>query len=199
MSNKYRNAADYPLDDFDEENSPRPEVTDMEKLTWSRCKFLKGLMAGATALMMGSPAMAMMASKPSRLAFEQVFTNGMNTVTVPKGYSWHVVGSWGYPLWSRGAEFDHATRGTAAGQMLSMGDNTDGMAVFTINGRSVMAQNNEYTNRSIIYGNRDSKLPENRDDVYKGKAAHDVSIFEMTQKDGQWSIVNSVPSRIAFR
>jgi len=30
--------------------------------------------------------------------------------------------------------------------------------------------NNEYVNRSIIYGNRKSKLPETPDDVRKGKA-----------------------------
>jgi len=189
MINKRVDAADYSLDDFDEVNSPRPEATDMEKLLWSRRNFLKGSVAGAAVFMMGGTAMAAISTVSSRLVFSKVMTNDMDTVTVPSEYNWHIVGSWGDPLWSKGAEFDHDSRGTAASQMLSMGDNTDGMAVFVKDGRSIMAQNNEYTNRSIIYGNRKSKLPENTDDVNKGKAAHGVSVFEIEQKDGKWSIV----------
>lgn len=189
MAIKRPDSTGYSLDDFDEVNSPRPEATDMERLTLSRRTLLKGSVAGAASFMMSNPVLAAMAASSSRLAFEPVAANGLDTVTVPKGYSWHVVGSWGDPLWSEGAEFDHETRGTAASQMLSMGDNTDGMAVFVRNGRSIMAQNNEYVNRNIIYGNRETELPENADDVNKGKAGHGVSVFEIAQTDGEWKIV----------
>ena len=190
MPNKPLAAANYSLDDFDEVNFPRPEATDMEKMILSRRHFLKGSVAAAAAFMMSQSVLAKAVSEAtSRLAFEQVAANTLDTVTVPKGYSWHVVGLWGDPLWSKGAQFDPVSRGTAESQLLAMGDNTDGMSLFVKNGRSIIAQNNEYVNRDIIYANRETKLPENEDDVNKGKAGHGVSVFEIAQKDGQWTIV----------
>ena len=63
------------------------------------------------------------------------------------------------------------------------------MSLFDIDGRTVLAVNNEYVNRSIIYGNRESKLPENADDVRKGKAGHGVTVMEVAQKDGEGTVV----------
>ena len=48
-------------------------------------------------------------------------------------------------------------------------------------------------NRSIIYGNRATGLPENADDVRKGKAGHGVSVFEIEMKDGAWRPVLDSP------
>ena len=72
------------------------------------------------------------------------------------------------PLWSKGVEFDHATRGTGASQELAFGDNNDGMALYTDEGRTVLAVNNEYVNRKIIYGGAGSGSPENADDRAQG-------------------------------
>ena len=58
------------------------------------------------------------------------------------------------------------------------------MAIFSKGERHVIAINNEYANRSIIYGNRASGLPETADDIFNGKMAHGISIFEMTDKSG---------------
>ena len=177
---------------LDDDDTQRTEATDFEILAEnaiSRRRFLGGSVAGITAFVLGSTAVSSVARAASRLAFDPVAAGTEDTVIVPNGYSWHVVGSWGDPLWSKGSEFDHTTRGTAASQAMAMGDNTDGMALFTYNDRNIMAQNNEYVNRSIIYGNRESGLPENADDVRKGKAGHGVSVFEIAQKDGKWSIV----------
>ena len=69
----------------------------------------------------------------------------------------------------------------------------DGMAAFFVDGRTVLAVNNEYVNLSIIYGNRASGLPENADDVRKGKAGHGVSVFEVEMKDGAWRAVVDSP------
>ena len=73
----------------------------------------------------------------SRFGFESVAANVLDTVTVPKGYGWHVVARWGDPMWSRGTEFDQKTRGTGASQELAFGDNNDGMALFNHLGRNV--------------------------------------------------------------
>ena len=186
------------IDDFDEAVNPPPAETDFDQVVgarMSRRNFLGGALAvGAAAGLLGSTALTRTAdAASSRLAFKQVAANSLDTVTVPDGYKWQVVASWGQPLWSNGVEFDHATRGTGSSQELAIGDNTDGMALFQYQGRHVMAANNEYTNRDIIYGNRESKLPENADDVRKGKAAHGITVMELANRDGNWEIVKDSP------
>lgn len=184
------------FDDWDEVQTPPPAVTDFDKVVdraISRRGFLGGIaMFGTAAFLMGTSALTP-ARAASRLAFDPIAANTLDTVTVPKGYSWHIVATWGQPLWSHGPAFDEATRGTGASQELAFGDNTDGMAMFTDGDRHVLAINNEYTNRSILYGARESKLPETDDDVRKGKAAHGVSIVEVAETDGVWSIVVDSP------
>ena len=125
--------------------------------------------------------------------FKPVKANNLDTVTVPNGFRWSLVGSWGDPLWSGTPEFDHKSRGTGATQEMSVGDNNDGMAFFDIQGRHVLVVNNEYCNVSVIYGNRKTRSPENADDVRKGIAAHGVSIFEITRNAGGWRIVKDSP------
>ena len=65
--------------------------------------------------------------------------------------------------------FDQKTRGTGASQDLAFADNNDGMALFNHRGRSVMAVNNEYVNRGIIFGG-EGNMPRNAHDVRKSKA-----------------------------
>ena len=169
--------------------------TDFERLAEravSRRDFLRGTAAyGATAFVLGAGGMA---ATPVRAAvagleFTPVAANSLDTVTVPEGYSWHVVARWGDPLWSGGAAFDHATRGTGASQEAAFGDNCDGMALYTDAGRSVLAVNNEYTNLGIAFANRESGKPETDDDVRKSKATHGVSVVEIVQQDDAWQIV----------
>ncbi len=186
------------FDDYDEVNSPRPAATDFDTVVdgaMSRRNFLGGGVAfGAAALVMGSTALTPLRAQASdRLGFNAVATNSMDTVTVPSGYNWQIVAKWGDPLWSGAADFEQETRGTGETQERAFGDNNDGMAMFAYGERTILTVNNEYTNRSIIYGNRDSKLPENADDVRKGKAAHGVSVVEVAQDNGHWSIVKDSP------
>ena len=79
---------------------------------------------------------------------------------------------WGDPLWQNALAFDEETRGTGTSQERAFGDNNDGMALFVDGERTILAANNEYTNRRIIYGNRPAAVPVDADDVRKGKAAH---------------------------
>ena len=96
------------------------------------------------------------APSESTLNFEAVPANSLDTITVPRGHSWHVVASWGDPLWSHGEHFDEETRGSAQSQKLAFGDNNDGMELFAGDTRTVLAVNNEYVNLPIMYGNRAS-------------------------------------------
>ncbi|MEH6497643.1 MAG: PhoX family phosphatase [Pseudomonas marincola] len=186
------------FDEFDEINNPPPATTDfgaIAEIVLSRRRFLgSGVAFGASAFVLGSTALTpFSAHAESRLTFKQVPANSLDTVTVPDGYSWHVVTKWGDPLWSDGADFDSVSRGTAASQIKAVGDNNDGMMLFTHGDKNILAFNNEFVSRSIIYGNRESKRPENADDVNKGKAGHGVTIAELAFTGGVWNIVKDSP------
>ena len=187
-------ASELSFDEFDELNDPRDEPTGFERVV-SRRRFLGGVAAlgGAGAFFGLGAFRPAQAGGMGGLAFEPVAANSLDTVTVPPGFSWHNVIAWGDPLWSGAAPFDHETRGDGASQERAFGDNTDGMWSFFVDGRTVLAVNNEFVNRSIIYGNRATGLPENADDVRKGKAGHGVSVFEIEMKDGAWRPVLDSP------
>lgn len=186
------------FDEFDELNTPRPEETDFDRVVEraiSRRGFLKGGAAvGASAFVLATSALSPVPARAAgRIDFEAVEANTMDTITLPEGYNWHVVTKWGDPLWSNSIPFDQATRGTGESQELAFGDNNDGMTLFSADGRHILAVNCEYTNRDIIYGNRETKLPENDDDVRKGKAAHGITVVEIAQDGDSWSIVKDSP------
>ena len=192
--NEIKAVEELSFDEFDEINYPRPEVTEfdevVERAMSRRGFFGKCLAFGAAAFVMGSTALTPVArAASSRFGFQQVAANALDTVTVPEGYSWEILTRWGDPLWSDAPAFDQETRGTGASQERAFGDNNDGMSLFVDGETNVLAVNNEYTNRSIMYGNRETKLPENADDVRKGKAAHGVTIMEVVEQDGSWSVV----------
>ncbi len=158
-----------------------------------RREFLKGSFAlGASAFIFSALPGAEILAK-STIGFEPVAANGLDTITLPKGFSWQAVASWGDPLWSQAPAFDPQSRGTAASQAAAFGDNCDGMAFFQVQDRYLLVVNNEYTNRNIIYGNRASGLPETDDDVLKGIAAHGVSVVELTRRNGKWEMVLDSP------
>jgi hypothetical protein len=153
-----------------------------------------GAAVGISAFVTGSMALAPSSARAAtRLGFEPVAANALDTITVPKGYGWHVLASWGDPLWSNAAAFDHQTRGTGASQERAMGDNNDGMALFGDGGRYVLAVNNEYANQQILHGNRASKKAETPDDFRKSKAAHGITVVEIVQTGRIWSIVKDSP------
>lgn len=186
------------FDEFDEINYPRPARTDFDRIVeraLTRRSFLtNGVAYGTGAFVMATAGLApKVARAASRIGFRAVAANSGDIVTVPDGYSWHIVAKWGEPLWSNGIAFDQTTRGTGESQELAFGDNTDGMELYSVDDRHILAVNCEYTNLEIIYGGRESGKPEGPDDVRKGKAAHGVTICEIAQKDGRWSIVKDSP------
>jgi len=175
----------------------KSQETDFDRLSdiaISRRSFLKGaayfgVSSFAVSAGLGLPSRKVEAATTRWLSFNPVKANSLDTVTVPEGFKWQTVVSWGDPMWSKGKAFDHVSRGNAASQALAFGDNCDGMKLFTHNGRSILACNNESVNRSIIFGNRASGLPENVDDANKGMLAHGVSIVELKNDNGDWGIV----------
>ena len=193
---------DATLGECDEIHHPRRFETEFGELAGqvvSRRGFLGGSAAfGAAAFVMSTGALkplsaAAATAATDRFGFEPVPANTLDTVTVPPGYRWQVVARWGDPMWSRSIEFDQETRGSGESQELAFGDNVDGMALFHHEGRNVLAVNNEYVNLDIMYGGAGAGAPQNADDVRKGKAGHGVSVVEIEQRGGAWSVVEDSP------
>lgn len=188
---------DLSFDEFDEKVNPRPEETDFDRIVEAAIS-RRGLLGGTLAFgglaaitSMGLPGKAM--ASASRFAFEQIAANSDDAITVPAGYTADVVLSWGDPLTSDAPDFDHGTRGSGDSQAVTFGDNIDGMEVYAVGDKMLFTCNNEYTNRSIIWGNRAEGKFETDDDVVKGKMAHGLSVVEIAQTDGKWGIVKDSP------
>ena len=129
-------------------------------------------------------------SSQSFFNFTKVNCNNNDTVTLPEQYTWNIVSKWGDPMWSDVEEFDQTSCGSHESQLKSVGDNNDGMELFvTSDNKTLLAVNNEYTNHKIIFSNRKSLLPENKEDILKGMYAHGISIFEIENSNNQWNLV----------
>jgi hypothetical protein len=173
-------------------HKPEPEFSALAEKAISRRAFLDGGVSFGMAMFL--TASAVFGSRPAaansgRLGFRPVAANILDTVTVPEGYSWHIVARWGDPLWSNSPPFDYARHGSGASQERAFGDNVDGMALFAGGGRSILAANNEYVTLATFPRSADGGKSMSADDVRKNKAAHGVSIVEISQVDGRWSIV----------
>ncbi|MEO0361723.1 MAG: alkaline phosphatase PhoX, partial [Pseudomonadota bacterium] len=189
---------EFSFDDFDEKVNPKPETTEFDEVVeraLSRRGFLGGVIAfgGVASIGGGLAPRAQAAAHASRFAFDAVAANTMDDVTVPPGYTVDVLVRWGDPIDPAGPEFNHETLGTAASQAITFGDNIDGMETFPIGERLALVVNNEYTNRSIIWGNRPDGKAASDDDVKKGMMAHGVTVVEVAEVDGDWKVVLGSP------
>lgn len=192
------------FDDYDEMINPPPAVVDFERIL-DRALTRRGFLGTASVMTIGTSSFVTatgllspntaeaMQSGFNGIDFKAVEANTLDTITLPEGFNWHVVGRWGDPLWTKGVDFDHATRGNAESAALAIGDNNDGMDIFEIDGKTILVSNNEYTTLEVFFGNNESQRPESEDDVRKGMAATGVSIYEIAQENGQWRIVKDSP------
>jgi len=190
---------DISFDDIDEILNPKPPENDFDRIVQSalsRRQVLKSVLAIGGVATLGGVAEDLTrtaSAAESRFTFDSIAANTLDTVTVPEGFSVKIVVRWGDPLWSGVDEFDAESRGTAESQQKCFGDNNDGMEIFTYQGKTILVVNNEYTNRKIIWGNRKDSIPASEDDLLKGKMAHGLTVVEITQRDGDWSVVKDSP------
>ena len=188
------------FDEFDEQVNPKPEENDFDRIleaALTRRGLLKSVLAVGSVATLGSFAAFTpedAAAATDRFAFTPIDANSLDDITLPEGYSSQVVVRWGDPMWSDGTDFDHATRGDSNSQLTSFGDNIDGMEVFAHGDKTLLVVNNEYTNRKIIWGNREEGKWETDDDIIKGKMAHGLTVVEIAQSEGgEWSIIKDSP------
>jgi secreted PhoX family phosphatase len=188
------------FDEWDEINFPRPEENEFDRVVEraiSRRGFLGGVLAfGSGAAVMGTglfSAETARAAQESRFAFEPIAAQTDTTIHVPAGYRWQRMVSWGDPLFPGVAELDHATGGTVEDADKVFGENTDGMELFVIGGRQVIAVNHEYTNNDINLPGATDGVPRDAQDVLKLQNLQGVAVFEIAETDGQWSVVTDSP------
>ncbi|WP_432254314.1 PhoX family protein [Limimaricola sp. AA108-03] len=187
-------------DELDELRRPTPETTDFDRVVAgavSRRGFLSGLVAfGSGAAVMGSGMLrgsTALAQGGSRFAFTPIAAQTDFTIHVPEGYEWKTVASWGDPLFSDAPAFDPQTGTTVEGQARAFGENTDGMELFSIDGREVIAVNHEYANLDINLPQNDEGAPVSADDVRKIQDAQGVAVFEVAEGENGWEIVVDSP------
>jgi len=186
------------FDENDQRNHPRPDETDFSRMVdaaLSRRQLLGaagaglGLFFGGQGLAQAAVGQASKRIGPGIgpfIGFAPIPANSLDTVSVPAGYQWRVLASWGDAFLPGGTPFDPVTRGTAASQALSIGDNNDGMSFFSLGAdHAVIAVNNEYANYEYLFANgRCSSL----EDTRKAQAAHGVSVFEVRRVAGVWQL-----------
>ncbi|WP_425092812.1 PhoX family protein [Tropicimonas sp. S265A] len=189
-------------DEWDELKDPRSEDNEFDAVVeraMSRRGFLSGLMvfgsgaaAMGTGLLGSTSAEAMTAS--SRFAFKPIPIQTDFTVHVPEGYTWEVLVQWGDPLFSGVPEFDHANGGLdAENTARAFGENTDGMELFLIGDKQVLAVNHEYANtKTNIPGHVDGKAG-SAADTLKLQNLQGVAVFEVAETADGWSVVVDSP------
>ena len=185
------------FDQQDQANHPRLETPAFQKLIeagLSRRQMLGATGAGLLSFLAGeslakSPA-PQNASGPI-IGFQPVAANSLDTITLPEGYQWQTLASWGDAILSGGVAFDKQTRGTAQSQSLSIGDNNDGMSFFSLGkDRGVLVVNNEYANYEYLFA---SGKCQSLEDTRKAQAAHGISVFEVRKVAGHWKLQTNAP------
>ncbi len=188
-------------DDWDELNFPRPKEQDFDRVVEravSRRGFLSGVLAfGSGAAVMGTAFLkgtTAHAQQASRFAFTPIPTATDGTVHVPEGYSWQTVVRWGDPLFSEAeGDFDQENGGSVEMSDKVFGENTDGMEMFLIGDRHVIAVNSEYTNRPSNLPQAEEGVPRDADDVLKLQNLQGVTVMELSEGENGWEVVVDSP------
>lgn len=188
------------FDAYDELKNPRPVEQEFDRIVaraMSRRGFLGVLAMGSAATAMGTllgTGSAQAQAAAPRFAFTPIPVATDVTVHVPEGYSWQPVAQWGQPLFSDAPAFDPATGVTSSGQNRAFGENTDGMELFNIGGRQIIAVNHEYANLDVnLPGRPDEGTPQNADDVVLLQNAQGVTVMEVAQGADGWEVVVDSP------
>jgi secreted PhoX family phosphatase len=192
---------DLSADDWDELNFPRPEVQDFDRVVEraiSRRGFLGGVLAfGSGAAVMGTGMLkgsTALAEPASRFPFTPIAAQTDGTVHVPEGYTWKTLVRWGDPIFSdaEGA-YDSAAGVSVEFADRVMGENTDGMELFNVDGREILVVNSEYTNNKTNLPHREDGLPGSLDDVRILQHLQGVTVMEVEEGENGWNVVVDSP------
>ena len=156
-----------------------------------------GFSLAATALMAGCARPLTGLRAAPDIAFQPIPASTQDALRVPAGYSAQVLYGWGDPI-SDGAAMQPDAGDNAAQQMQQAGMHHDGMHFFPFpdkQNHGLLAINHEYSDDGLLHiGGMENWSAEK---VAKSKAAHGVSVIEVTLENGAWKVVR--PSRFARR
>jgi uncharacterized protein len=173
------------------------EVSDPSRRTLLRGG-LGATVTGFLAPLAGAATLAGCATRGSGgalLGFKSVPLGTADAIVVPEGYSAQVIAPWGDPVGLSGenAAFKWDGSNSAAEQETQLGMHHDGINYFAQNGSTsgLLVMNHEYVDDGLLHA--DGMKTWTRDKVRKAQAAHGVSVIEIEQKDGRWSLVKPSP------
>ncbi|QDG78349.1 PhoX family phosphatase [Labrenzia sp. PHM005] len=192
-------------DEWDELVRPAEEITEFDRVVeagLSRRGFLGGLVAfgsGAAVMGLGTGASLMTSTSvqaqaaSGRFAFSPVGIATDATVHVPEGYTWDILVKWGDKLFSDAADFDSETGVPVASSDRVFGENTDGMELFVVGDKQVIAVNSEYVNPKINLPHTGDGKPRSADDVKMLQNFQGVTVMEVEEGAAGWKVVVDSP------
>ncbi len=193
---------DFSWDEFDEYRDPRPQSNGFDQVVEaaiSRRGFMGGALAfGSGAAVFGAGLMGVshpaQATGKEKFSFEPIDISTDFEVHVPKGYTSEVLIRWGDPLW-QDADGAYSAE-TGVGVEFSdrvFGENTDGMELFDVDGREVIAVNSEYVNPKINLPAASEGVPQTADEVRLLKNMQGVTVMEIAKGDKGYQVVKDSP------
>jgi uncharacterized protein len=194
--------SDLSWDDFDQHRDPRPNQNQFDEVVEkaiSRRGFLNGALAfGSGAAVFGtglfSSSSLVKAQSTTSFAFDAIDIATDFEVHVPEGYSTKVLIRWGDPLWSEANDAYSADTGVPV--ELSdrvFGENTDGMELFEVEGKQLIAVNSEYANPKINLPAASEGLAQTEDEAKLLKNIQGVTVMEIANTGEGYGVVLDSP------
>ncbi len=193
-----KSLTDLSWDDFDEARDPRPAQNQFDQVVdraVSRRGFLGGALAfGSGAAVFGTGLMssttAARAIGASRFGFQPVDIATDFEIHVPAGFQSNVLVRWGDALWSDAEGAYSAETGVSADMSDRVfGENTDGMELFEVDGKQLIAVNSEYVNAKINLPAASEGTPQNADEVKLLKNLQGVTVMEVADNGNGFKVV----------
>ena len=139
----------------------------------------------------GGPAAGAGTVGPKGLAFTPIapVASTVDQMTVPAGYAWKPIISWGDPVVQGAPAFD-LDRQSAEAQEKQFGYNNDYLAILPKGrNRALLVSNHEYTNENLMYPGFTSEEALTVEQLRTSIAAHGLSVVQLRRgKDGFWEV-----------
>lgn len=187
-------------DEFDEARDPRPTRQEFDNVVdraISRRGFLGGALAfGSAAAVFGSAMLSGTSARAQASAFR--FTPiGIGTgfeIQVPAGFAWKPLVRWGDALTEDAVgAYSPETGVPVAMSDKVFGENTDGMELFVVDGKQVIAVNSEYVNPKINLPAASEGKPQSAEEVQLLKNLQGVTIMEVADTGAGYEVVVGSP------
>ena len=196
-----KSAVDLSWDEFDELRDPRPAENDFDRVVEaaiSRRGLLGGVLAfGSGAMAFGLGTMGSAGSARGQAAtfpFQPIDIATDFDIHLPEGYRWKPLVRWGQALFSEAEGAWSPESGVPVAMSDKVfGENTDGMELFVIDGKEVIAVNSEYVNPKINLPAASEGVPQTADEVTLLKNMQGVTVMEVADSGNGYEVVVDSP------